>query len=170
MDSCLCLSERCMLLMFLTDSGWLDGYLYELVSEFKACLSHSFSTWRYQMGLKVLHVKPTAPSHCINFIHCIQCATCTHQKGMWFSVSTGIPQTCHLHQLPDSLLCHGRWCFHLYFFGGEHDVFKHVKCQIVSFISLSDAKGFVCSCIQYKTFSKSCIHRCAEACENIFNT
>lgn len=48
LESYLCFSERCMLLMFLTSDGWLDGYLYELLSEFQ---TRPVLQFLYQMGL-----------------------------------------------------------------------------------------------------------------------
>lgn len=57
--------------------------------------------------------------------------------------------TSHLHQHSDILVCHGRWCFLLYFLGGNMMFLSMLNVKLWV-LFLSDA-GIVCSsCIQYK--------------------
>lgn len=156
LDSYLCFSERCMLLMFLTNAGWVDGYCWSCVLNLKPICP----TVSVPNGAKDFTLSPWPIIIVLTFMHCIQCM---HSQERHV-IQCEHRYTCHLHQLPDSLLCYSTWYFHLYF--GRNMMFLgilNVKLW-VAFFSLV-WRLFVC-----KTFWQSCIHRCTEACENILNT
>lgn len=113
LDSYLCFSERCMLLMLLVDWMVICMSCWWPVTS----LTRSLTTWMYQVGLKVSHVKLMAPSRCINFHslhpvynmrslerHVIQCEHFVHHRP---AISINFQNFC----------CHGGCYFHLYVLG-----------------------------------------------------
>lgn len=86
-------------------------------------------------------------------------------------MSTGIPQISINLQIASCVIVDDISIFTLKG-GGKHEVFEHVKCQIVSFISPSDAKVRDLSARVYGTKASVCHAFTVELrhAENIFNT
>lgn len=114
----------------LNDCEWLNGYLYELLSELKTHLPYSHSMWKYKVSLMVSHM---ALSHCIT---CIQLHTVCYMHSLARHVIQWEHQhITDLHQLPASLYCQGRWYFLLYF-GAKNLFFSMLNVKLWVYVYL----------------------------------